>query len=135
MSSVEFRIVLVLLGMVALAHIAYSAPRTHELRANERAARFGWIAALSPTKRMVLAGALLAVAVCGLLGLLGMFFFSKAAAIAFLVATITVEVGGRVFFRGGGKSPLEWALANSTTAGSILVLYLAFIGPAKELFT
>ena len=135
MSGVEFRIVLALLAIVVFAHIAYRAPRAQQFAAHDTAAQFGWIAALSPKRRIALAVALMAVTVCGLLGLLGMFFFSRAAAIAFLIASVTVEVGSRVLFRGGSKSPLEWALANTTTAGSILVLYLAFIGPAKELFT
>ena len=134
MSAVEFRIALVLLAVVVLAHVAYSAPRTEQTRARNATAQFGWIMALSPKQRGALAAFLVAVVACGVLGLIGMFFFSRAGAIVFLAATAIVEVGARIAFRGAQKSPLEWALATLSTVGSILVLYLVFFGAAKELF-
>jgi hypothetical protein len=134
MSAVEFRIILAMLVVVVLAHVAYSAPRNPQLRANEATAQYGWIAGLSPKQRSALIAVLVAFVACGLLGLAGMFFFSKVAAIAFLVASALVEIGSRIAFRGGRKSPLEWALASLSTFGSVLVLYLVFFGAAKGLF-
>ena len=134
MSAVEFRIIVALLAVVILAHIAYSAPRNPQLRANDAAVQFGWIAGLSPNQRGALTAVLVALVACGLLGLIGMFFFSKAGAIAFLIATAVVEIGSRVAFGRGSKSPLEWALATLSTLGSVLVLYLVFFGAAKGLF-
>src|SRR5690348_7429282 len=128
MSAADFRIVLTLLAVVILAHIVYSAPRSSRLRANEAAAKFGWITRLSSEQRSALAAAAVTLVVCGLTGLIGMFFFSRVAAVAFLIATAAVEIGSRVAFRGGSESPLEWALAALSTGGSVLVLYLVFFG-------
>ena len=133
MSAIEFRVLLALFAVLFLAHVGYRAPRPAEVAARENA-EFDWIRALPKVKRLVLAALLVALLACLIVGLVGMFFFSRPAAVAFFVAVAIVEVGGRFMPGHTTRSSLEWALWVLTTIASILIIYVTFLGSAKELF-
>ncbi len=134
MTSVEFRVALALVAVLIAAQIAYRAPRSATVRASGDAAQFGWLRALSAKRRCMFAAVAISLVTCALYGLIGMFFFSKIAAAAFLIATVIGEVANRMLFQGARQSPLESALSWLTTGGSLLILYLVFVGPARHLF-
>ena len=134
MTDFQFR--LILMGFVGLVlwQAFYTSPKDKELDDLNRERKFGWLKQLSQFKRNTILLILLSVVASGLIGIAGMFFFFKWAAVVYLVATLTAKIGSYMYFKGGVDSTLEKTLRHSVSVGEALLFYLVFFGPAKGLF-
>ena len=123
MTAFQFRCLLTLFVIVLAAYLLYDPNRTANIK------RFEWMLRLPAYQRYLLLAILLVEMAVGLVGLVGMFFFLRWAAIAFLVASATAE-----FTRPGRQNTVQKLLAYSVVTGEVLFLYLIFFGPAVPLF-
>ena len=134
MTDLQFRLLLVTLVVVVLGQVLYSSPRDEKLREQDKKQKFGWLRKLSRAQLYLFLTVSVSAVMGGLIGIAGMFFFLKWAAVVYLVSTLTAKVGSYLLFKGGEISTSERALAHSVSALEVLLFYLVFIGPAKELF-
>jgi hypothetical protein len=123
MTALQFRGVLVLFIVLLVAYVAYDPNRAESGR------RFEWMRQLPSFQRYALLFVLVAVLLAVPIGIIGMFFFLRWAAIAFLVAMTITEL-----LRPGKQNTIEKILAYSVVGGEVLFFYLIFFGPAQALF-
>ena len=134
MTDIQFRLILIAFVALVLGQVFYSAPRDKVLGEQYKERNFGWLKKLSRFQLYLFLLIAISVVVGGLIGISGMFFFLKWAAMVYLVATLIAKAGSYLMFKGGEKSPLEKALSHSVSLGEVLLFYLVFFGPAKRLF-
>lgn len=134
MTDFHFRLILVAFVALVLGQILYSAPRDEKSHEQDKEQKFGWLKELHRTQLYLFLAVSVSVVVGGLIGITGMFFFLKWAAVVYFIATLIAKVGSRLLFKGGEKSPFEKTLTHLVSASEVALFYLVFAGPAKELF-
>ena len=134
MTDIQFRLFLIVFVVLVLGQVLYTAPRDKDSSEQNKERKFGWLKRLSRIQLYLFLFVAISAVSVGLIGIAGMFFFLKWAAVAYLVATLIAKAGSYLLFKGCEKSLLEKALAHSVSAGEALLFYLVFIGPAKVLF-
>lgn len=134
MTDLQFRLFLMALVILVLGQVLYSAPRDEKLREQDKEQKFGWLRKLSRAQLYLFLAVSVTAVMGGLIGIAGMFFFLKWAAVVYLVSTLIAKAGSHLLFKGGDRSLGEKTLVHSVSAVEALLFYLVFVGPAKELF-
>ena len=134
MTDLQFRFLLVAFVALVLAQVLYSAPRDEKLREQDKEQKFGWLRKLPRAQLYLFLAVSVSVVMGGLIGIAGMFFFLKWAAVVYLVSTLIAKAGSHFLFKGGERTLGEKTLAHSVSAVEVLLFYLVFVGPAKGLF-
>jgi len=126
MTALEFRSLLVVFVLVLLAHLVYK-PSAAMAAASER---MSWTTRLPAYKQRLFLAFQVVVFLGGLIGLIGMFFLARWAAIMFILAVVVMKFE-RPF---PNSDAIDRALRFLVLVGEVLLVYLVFFGPARPLF-